>query len=136
MLVVEEAPEHGDQRIENRYSSIEWQFGYLSCRELSVRVAEFDDRGVVVCGVLIREHTVVACLLDLVLDRLSIFQVYCVSEYEVLGFLGRIGCQDELSDVLLFAEPVFDLLLLADTDFLCSMSDTLPTTIHKQLCHT
>lgn len=136
MLVVEEAPEHDDQRIENRYSSIEWQFGYLGCRELSIRVAKFDDSGVVVCGVLVRKHAVVARLLDFVLDRGSIFQVYSVSEDEVLGLLGRIGCQDELSDVLLLAEPVFDLLLLADTDFLSSMSATLSTTVHKQVSHT
>lgn len=49
--------------------------------------------------------------------------MYCVSEYEVLGFLGGVGCQNELSDVLFFAEAVFDLLLLAYPDFLCSVSD-------------
>lgn len=44
--------------------------------------------------------------------------MYCVGEYKVLGLLSRIGCQNELSDVLFFAEPVFDLLFLADADFL------------------
>lgn len=62
--------------------------------------------------------------------------MYCVGEYEVLGFLGRIGCQNELSNVLFFAEPVFDLLLLADSDFLCSMSEIHSTTAHKKLSHT
>lgn len=62
--------------------------------------------------------------------------MYCVGEDEVLGFLGRVGSQNKLSNVLFFAEPVFDLLLLADTDFLCSMSETSTTTIHKKLSHT
>lgn len=136
MLVVEEAPEHGNQCIENRYSSVEWQFGYLGCRKLSIRVAEFDDGRVVVGGILVCKHAVVTCLLDLVFDRLRILQMYCIGEYEVLGFLGRVGCQNELSDVLFFAEPVFDLLLLTDTDFLRSMSEIRSTTVHKKLSHT
>lgn len=136
MLVVEKAPEHGDQCIEDRYPSIEWQFGYLGCRELSIRVAKFYDSRIVVCGILVCKHAVVTCLLDLVFDRLRILQMYCVGEDEVLGFLGRVGSQNKFSDVLFFAEPVFDLLLLADTDFLCSMSEIRTTTVHKKLSHT
>lgn len=136
MLVVEEAPEYGDQCIENRYSSIEWQFGYLRCRQFSIRVAELDDGLVVVCRVLVCKHAVVACLLDLIFDRLRVLQMYCVGEDKVPGFLGRIGCQNELADVLFFAEPVFDLLFLADTDFLYRMSDYRSTALHKQLFHT
>lgn len=92
MLVVEEAPENGDQCVENRYSSVERQFGYLGGWELAKSVAEFDDGSVVVRRVLVRKNAVVACLLDLIFDRLGILQVYCVGEYEVLGLLGRIGC--------------------------------------------
>lgn len=118
MLVVKEAPEHGNQCVENGYSSVEWQLRYLGGWKLSKGVAEFDDGRVVVGGVLVREHAVVAGLLDLIFDRLGIFQVYCVGEYEVLGLLGRIGCQNKLSDVLFFTEPILDLFFLADADFL------------------
>lgn len=44
--------------------------------------------------------------------------MYSIGEDEVPGLLGRIGRQDELADVLFFAEPIFDLLFLADADFL------------------
>ena len=62
--------------------------------------------------------------------------MYCVGEDEVPGLLGRIGCQNELADVLFFAEPFFDLLLLADANFLCGMSDHRSSTPYKQLSRT
>lgn len=59
--------------------------------------------------------------------------MYSVGEDEVPGLLGCIGCQDELADVLFFAEPIFDLLFLADADFLQATSENRSTTLHKSV---
>lgn len=90
MLVVEEAPEDSHEKVEDSYSPVEGQLGDLGTRQLAVCVTEFDDGLVVGRSVLVREDTVVARVLDIVLDRLRVFQVDGLGLNQVLGLVCRI----------------------------------------------
>lgn len=90
MLVVEEAPKDSHKEVEDGYASIKGQLGDLGTRQLAVCIAEFDDSLVVGRSVLVREDTVVARVLDIVLDRLRVFEVDGLSLNQVLGLDCRI----------------------------------------------
>lgn len=123
VLVVEEAPENSHEEIEDRYSSIKRQLGDLGTRKLAISIAELSDGRILARSELVREDTVIASIFDVVLDRLRVLQVDGLGEDQVLGFLSRVWREDELSNILLFAESGLDVLLLADSSFLCIALD-------------
>lgn len=118
MLIVKETPIDSHKEIEERDPSIERQFGNLCSWELAISVPEFDDSLVCARGVLIRQNTIVTGVFDVVFDGTRVFQMYGLGEDQVLGLLCGVGRQDELPDVVGFAESGLDILLLANTSFL------------------
>ena len=85
VLEVQETPECQHQGVQDGDAAIEWQLGDLCSRELSIGVPELDKRLVLIGRILVREHAVVASVLDLVLDWGRFLEMDGVGEDNVLG---------------------------------------------------
>lgn len=85
-----------DQCVEDSHSSIEWKFGDLGGRELSVGVSEDGDRLVFVASKGFGKDAVVAGLLDGIDFRMRVLEVDCLGHDEVLRlFCKLIGRSDD-----------------------------------------
>lgn len=121
VLVVKKPPVSSHEKVEKRYSSIKGQLGDLGARKLAIRVPKLDDSLVVGNSEFVRKHTVVPGILDVIFDRfvrLRIFQVDGLGEDQVLGLISGVGREEELSDVVRFAEPGLDVFFLTYSSFL------------------
>lgn len=118
VLIVKKAPINSHEEVEERYPSIKRQLGNLSSRKLAIRVPKLDNSLVLGSSEFVRKHTVVTSILNVVFVRLCVFQVDRFGENQVLGQFGGVGREDELSNVVRFAESGLDVLFLTYSSFL------------------
>ena len=118
VLVVQKPPIRSEERIQDAHAAIERQFGYLSSLEFAISIAVFDHKLVILGVDDVRKNTIVASLLNGVVDGGSFVEMDCLGEDDAGRFFVDIWVQYELSNVGFVAVTLLNEIVSADAESL------------------
>jgi hypothetical protein len=100
--------------INNSQASIERQLRDLGSWKLAICIPKLHHSFIILTGVSIRAHTVVACLFHGIVDRVGTSEVYCFRNDLKLGGIGCVRRKKERAELIFRAEVGFYAGLIAD----------------------